>query len=749
MGSDQIGDATGSRESIDATSISLETMAPATVIPIKVSETEVAVNCRAAGTKKSTFKKLAIPAGFENFHIMSNVILYLQSKDFLKKSLLTRYNEINFQTQFFAFIAKQTQYLNDGVPLNVYEEYLRYRKKQSKKNFYGEMLYIVEPTKWLLRQNNHALLPVFIPDFISYLAFAPDIPSGKDHSTPTSSLVDLFGARNCPYNDTDMIKALRLTCCFISEKLGTMRSDLLQDKVLQQWIGKLKTNNLLNHKFSGYYQPGCTIGNNKITSEISADQYQIIQDAYNHLYKLILDQENPLAIEWLCQYELPAAPNLDSEKSKLAWAKRFFNREKGRIVVCTIATKTHRIISLSAFTFRFLNNPSDIETFTIQCLLAADSIQREGLTQHSLADFSITDKSVQLGYGKGRRDANSVTPIYSRKNIVHDTLKNYHDLMSEAQANLPESEQGNTFVYNKEAIGKGIISSGSSMLNSFISLLLDRKTLLNAQFSEEVGDEGKPFLWLLDKLVKHNNKSVLENNEHAKTNRAREKRGLNKIKLKSKHSVIGLTPSAISMSRKRMDDSTNVYQKGSEANRDTDSNGSAEVKAELTAHSVPVKANVYNDRSNSPQKIESQSRFGAQVGDLYEKEALKISEYIKSAKVVDMQQVRKILDISNSKDEFEEMLESLDLDTEIWGGINHQGQTLIVTTKMTAALITGYIAHIKKELPSVRLDSEKKASQCRINLAYLSEMLEQFPTHLQQAGKEMLAEFDIPYPSLL
>ena len=162
-----------------------------------------------------------------------------------------------------------------------------------------------------------------------------------------------------------------------------------------------------------------------------------------------------------------------------------------------------------------------------------------------------------------------------------------------------------------------------------------------------------------------------------------------------------------------------------------------------------MKATVYNDRSNSPQKIESQRRFGAQVGELYEKEALKISKYIKSAKVVDMQQVRKILDISNSKDEFEEMLESLDLDTEIWGGINHQGQTLIVTTEVTAALITGYIAHIKKELPSVRLDSEQKASTHRINLEYLSEMLEQFPSHLQQAGKDMIAEFDIPYPSLI
>jgi hypothetical protein len=749
MGSDEIGDATGSLESDDTTFISLEKMAPATVIPIKVSETEVTVNCRVSGGKKSILKKLEIPAGYKNLHIMRNVILYLQSKDFLAKSPLTRNAEVTRQTKFFAFIAKQTQYLNDGVPLNVYEEYLRYRKKEAKISFYGEMLHIVEPTKWLLRQKNHALLPVFTPDFVSYLAFAPDIPNPKDNSTPKPSLVDLFGARNCPYNDTDMIKALRLACCFICEKLDSMRSDLLQNKVLQQWIDTLKTNNLLNHKFSEYYQPCLSINNKAISSKINADNYQIIQDAYNHLYKVILEQANPLTIELLYQHELPAATNVDSKTAKLAWAKRFFNREKGKIVTFSIPTKLVQIVSLSALTFRFLNRPTDIETFSIQCLLAAESIQREGLTQHTLADFSITDKSLQLGYGKGRRDANSATAIYSRKNIVHDTLKNYHDLMSEIQTTLPEPEQGKTFAYKNEKIGAGIISSCSNELNSFMSLLLDRKTQLNAKFSEEVGDEGKPFLWLLDKLVKHNNKHVLENNEQAKKISARKKRGLNKIKLKSKHSRIALTPDAISMSRKRMDDSTNVYQKGSEPTHDTDSNGSAEVKAELTAHSVAVKANVYNDRSNSPQKIESQCRFGAQVGDLYEKEALKISEYIKNAKIVDMQQVRKILDISNSRDEFEEMLESLDLDTEIWGGINHQGQTLIVTTKMTAALITGYIAHIKKELPSVRLDSEKKASALRINLAYLSEMLEQFPPHLQQAGKYMQAEFDIPYPSLL
>ena len=244
MSVDEIGGTTGSRESIDATFISLETMAPTTVIPIRVSETAVTVNCRSGGGNKSIVKKLSIPAGYENFHIMRNVILYLQSKDFLAKSPLTRYNEVMRQTKFFVFIAKQIRYLSDGIPLNVYEEYLRYRKDQSKIGFYNEMLCIVEPTKWLLRQKNHALLTVFTTDFISYLAFFPDIPSGKDNSTPRPSLVDLFGARNCPYNDTDMIKALRLACCFFSEKLGAMRSDLLQDKVLQQWIAKLKKNNL-------------------------------------------------------------------------------------------------------------------------------------------------------------------------------------------------------------------------------------------------------------------------------------------------------------------------------------------------------------------------------------------------------------------------------------------------------------------------------------------------------------------------
>lgn len=749
MGSDEIGDATGSRESVDTTFISLETMAPATVIPIRVSETEVTVNCRQTGSGKSVVKKLVIPAGYENFHIMRNVILYLQSKSFLEKTPLTRYSEVLSQEKFFAFIAKQTQYLNDGVPLNIYEEYLRYRKSQAKLTFYCEMLHIVEPTKWLLSQKNHVLNPVFTTDFVSYLAFAPDVPNPKHNSTPMQSLVDLFGARNCPYNDTDMIKALRLTCCFINEKLGNMRSDLLQDKVLKQWIDKLKKNNLLNHKFSTYFQPCLTISNKVITGKLSADKYQIILDAYNHLYKVILQQEKPLTIEWLYQNELPDATKLDSETTKLAWAKRFFNREKGKIVASSVDKKKYVITSLRALTFRFLNMPSDIEAFSIQCLLAADSIQREGLNQHALADFSITDKSLQIGYGKGRRNTTSATPIYSRKSIVHDTYNYYHNLMLEAQSTLPESEKGNTFSYNLEKISIGVISSGSNELNSFISLLLDKQTHLNAQFSEEVGDEGKPFLWLLERLIEHNNKNRLEQNENAKKNSVRKKRGLKKIKCKMKNSRISLSPSAISMSRKRMDDSTNVYPKGNQPTNDAESSGSAEVKAELTAHSETMKANVYNDRSNSPQKIESQRRFGAQVGEIYEKEALKISEYIKSTKVVDMQQVRKILDISNTKDEFEKMLGSLDLDTEIWGGINHKGQTLIVTTEITAALITGYIAHIKKELPSVRLDSEKKASKLRINLAYLNEMLEQFPTHLQQAGKDMLAEFDIPYPSLL
>ena len=71
-------DVTGSIDSTDATFISLENMAPATVIPIKVSETEVTVFCQSSGSLKPIFKKLNIPVGYEHFHIMRIVILYLQ-----------------------------------------------------------------------------------------------------------------------------------------------------------------------------------------------------------------------------------------------------------------------------------------------------------------------------------------------------------------------------------------------------------------------------------------------------------------------------------------------------------------------------------------------------------------------------------------------------------------------------------------------------------------------------------------------
>lgn len=84
----------------------------------------------------------------------------------------------------------------------------------------------------------------------------------------------------------------------------------------------------------------------------------------------------------------------------------------------------------------------------------------------------------------------------------------------------------------------------------------------------------------------------------------------------------------------------------------------------------------------------------------------------------------------------------------IWGGITLHENTYIIANETTAMLLYGFIEHIKIELPSLFNDSEVRAKEAQIQLAYLSEIFYRFPESIKQKGMSMFLQYDISYPSL-
>ena len=293
---------------------------------------------------------------------------------------------------------------------------------------------------------------------------------------------------------------------------------------------------------------------------------------------------------------------------------------------------------------------------------------------------------------------------------------------------------------------KGHIGFTNKSLHFFKLLISDSG--VSEYLNSELGEEGAPFRWLIKKIWNHNQlayKETLQNN--IKKKRTGAKPGY----AKRNNRVVGLTADAISMSRKRIDDP--VVIKPDESN-ETDINKKSTtdfndvcVDSELTAHSPNTKQNKYKNRSNSKESIESEKNFGAQVGDKMVNEASKLNDALKDVELVTLEKVRDILGIKDNKSKVEALLQQVDAD--LWGGFNHDGKVIIITSEVTAMLLIGYIEHINSELTKLLLDSSLRGQEAQKKIAYLAAILNKFPAHLQRKGKQQLQEYNIPYPSLI
>lgn len=438
------------------------------------------------------------------------------------------------------------------------------------------------------------------------------------------------------------------------------------------------------------------------------------------------------------------------------WLKRWFTFENSSKLKESIRIngKKHAINSLTHLTLSHLIRPSDIEIFCMQCLLASDRIQSSGLERLTLNNIIINRQGLQTGYVKGRRNKSSGTLLYKRNSLLYETFSRYKSTLLSAQQLINAEEKDLALPYYESTASRhGCISDNTSVLSQHFSIYLRNESHALSDIMIKIGQEAAPIFWLLKKIV---SKNIISNKEERNYDAAykawkKNRQGIKPIRgTYVKSSRIGLAPEFIAKSRVEMDEHTKISRKSER--KENLSESDASIDAELTSHSVKTKRNIYKNRSISPEAIGSMRNFAAQVGEAMEKDAEKLRALKSKTSIVTLEDAKEILGIKNSADDYEELInETLELGGKIglMGEVKIDSKTVVITTKMTAALIISQIRHIDKEIPLLRLDDDKKAIKALLNKSYLLSILSEYPQVLQEEGSTMADTYEFPFSSLL
>lgn len=722
----------------------LSKLAPASIASISQSKNEVTV-LGADGNGSPAKVIVSLPIGLENDPLLKLYVGYLKSPLFLALASSTRYTKAIAIRNFIDYVASSQQYIEQGLPYDVVNLYFINRKlKSGRTSFYNDELTLKVPISLALSRESKLDSIYYDSKLNDYLIRFPNFP--PPNSNTKNSMASIFGEANCPYTDTELLQSMRLYCCTLILKFFEIRNYFLSIDSIKDELERLKDEKYQSKPLLCHHQAKNYTIESAPTSKISEEYWLKLKKINHNIFKAVLNSDDPFIISWFSfnSFPSPKAGTNEANLTNTEWVKQFYLSHQIKKSL-KIKKNKYRLRRLDNISPNFLLIPTDFELFLIQCLLASESIQRGGLLKHKIANFSEIIDSVQAGYSKGRRGKTSATAIYTRQSLPYECYTKFINIREkESSLNLEDTEL--TLNFSNKGTSKGHIGFTNKSLH-FCKLLISDSGV-SEYLNSELGEEGAPFRWLIKKIWNHNQ---LAYNETLQNNIKKKRTGAKPGYAKRNNRVVGLTPDAISMSRKRIDDP--VVIKPDESN-ETDINkksttdfNDVRVGSELTAHSPTTKQNIYKNRSNSKESIESEKNFGAQVGDKMVNEASKLNDALKDVELVTLEKVRDILGIKDKKSKVEALLQQVDAD--LWGGFNHDGKVIIITSKVTAMLLSGYIEHIRSELPKLYLDSSLKGQEAQKKIAYLSAILAKFPAHLQRKGEQQFQEYDIPYPSLI
>jgi len=150
--------------------------------------------------------------------------------------------------------------------------------------------------------------------------------------------------------------------------------------------------------------------------------------------------------------------------------------------------------------------------------------------------------------------------------------------------------------------------------------------------------------------------------------------------------------------------------------------------------------------------VEPVRAFARRVGTGKIELAEKMAARLRAAeRKVSEDELKELSGIKTSSQNQEDLISLLDEQDkiEISGEISLNGELLIVQTKLTAALMYGYIQHLKTHLPLIMQSPREQGSIKHLaKLLYLDQVFCGFPAHLQAEGRELAETYAFPYPPI-
>ena len=575
------------------------------------------------------------------------------------------------------------------------------------------------------------------------------IPSfQKSPSTPFPSLAALFGTNNCPYSDTEIIKSLRLVCCWLLLEYDRQRNILLDDPVISDAVRLLKQRDLA--------LPPMSYGNvstNGSEGDESRRLYLLIVNAVINSNDSVLTERIMPFIQCEGATSLGVMP---LSEMKFFLGKIISKSGEKLIKDFKYKKKRYRSRSISTITFRDLLAPSVVEVFAAQCFLASERAQTSNLDRLKLSDVADNDRGIQTQHFKGRRPKKqqmNLTGVYPRNQLIHDSLSSYFNIVESCQPLISKADRGLALPYIYPTnLKSGYLGKTEGSLSIAFELLVTNGTYIQKSLFESITEkEAEPFLWIVKKIIDQNQLVNEQDREWNILRHKNTKHGKSQIIRGNivTHKRTSLTPTFIGQSRVAMDGGVEIQEKGTgESLGFSDS----KVEALLTAHTPGTKHNVYHDRSNAKEVIKSRRSFAVQMGELMKEDALKMGELMKNTQIVDFEEAKKLLGCANASEDFKSLINELDEDIGLTSEIITDDKTIFVANELTAALIILKMSHIEQHLPRMLMDdpdSQTKAKRVIGEKVYLQAVLDRFPEDIQVAGKAMSKNLTFSFSDLI
>lgn len=673
------------------------------------------------------------------------MIAYLNSPAFKRLSASFRHRISSAIGLFFSFLHYFKS--DEDVPLdciNAYVQHLRSNPKFTHSFIHSSTLLLKRCLSWC--DNESSLLSDHIKSLSrQYHIYAPNITPPE--KTPNPSLSGLFS--ECPYNDTQLLDSLKKLSLWIINYEDHLRSEALQiDGILEliEGIG-----------FMNVYK--CPISYASFHYEnASRDEARIlygaivtkVRDSKNLVLKerLVADIQHPFEEE-----------SLNEEQLNWILDNCLMNATDGELPKCRVTYEIRQDgnrklyqVGFKSLSIRSLLLPTDIECFSMQCLLACEKMNSSSIDNLTLDDVVKTPQGIQFQFQKLRRptkDQVNITPLHALGSTIGKTYSRYIDAKKAKNNYFNASDQIKLLSYLVKATKDGTLGAKrfGQVSTRYIELLLTENTHLRRellQAFEENAEELEPIFWLLGKIVEQNKKVSAQQAEYDRTRRRNKSLKRDEFVTES---YIGLNidyirQSAIISENVKLFNSPHLFN-------------DLNVIAQSANHSPTIHNEVYIDRSTAKEKVESDRLFVSRIGALMEQDAKLMGNLFEETSVLDYNQALEELGLARTDEgaheRISQRIDELGIDIDLMDSFKANGKKIFLANKVTIALIIKYLEHIRANFDNVLNDDSPQLTKATLAVRdyfYFSAVLQKFPEVVRKQGERYVNSLSFSYAKL-